>query len=618
MGPEAKNRTNDGTTPEGMTERAGSPVASDRVRVVEAVGEAGGIPNPREFHREPSLDETGSDGSDRPGGRPVELKKRTMWRLMAAGAALLLVALTVGTVFLLTKKPSTVDQLVILTVPSGANIRINSKDYGNSPVKIEQMEMGTYKVEISKEGFLPLVEDISITESQSLIERKLTPSPPSALRGMPAEERIGSYQTAAEEAFAKHRYGGVYTESALHYADLIIALDQSNVFALDMRERVKAALHRSARIAMRQKDHAQALELYDALVENFPEDEDARSGKARVESQIAAQRGELRELVAKAEAALRAGNLIEPARASAYFFMKQALVIEKQDAQARRISDEVKANLRASADRAGARGDLDTETKEYERLTELFPDDNQLAQKFAELREKRETEQFKATDPEYRRQQGLASFGKEDYHGALKNLEYAATNGRGTPEVIFALAYCQWKLGETDKAILYFDRVPRNAGDHYRSAIAALGDIASQRGDTAKALIQYKEARQLGGSLIYPVDKLDDKIEKIEKSLREKARAPEPITIEVRHLHGSLRGSCTGTLSISARGVRYDSNEHNYAANFDGLGVTVSGNRITVKFSPKEQRFALRSEADGERFQEAQRRYQQAGSSANR
>src|SRR5512132_560482 len=61
-------------------------------------------------------------------GGPRQLGTR--WWMLAAGSALLLTLLTAAAVYLLTRKPSTVDQLIILTVPSGANVKLNAKDYG--------------------------------------------------------------------------------------------------------------------------------------------------------------------------------------------------------------------------------------------------------------------------------------------------------------------------------------------------------------------------------------------------------------------------------------------------------------------------------------------------------
>src|SRR5690348_17183604 len=80
----------------------------------------------------------------------------TRWWMLAAGSALLLTMLTVAAVYLLTRKPSTVDQLIILTVPSGATVKLDSKDYGHTPVKLEQLVAGTYTLTIEKDNFEPV------------------------------------------------------------------------------------------------------------------------------------------------------------------------------------------------------------------------------------------------------------------------------------------------------------------------------------------------------------------------------------------------------------------------------------------------------------------------------
>src|SRR5689334_15668620 len=86
----------------------------------------------------------------------------TRWWMLAAGSALLLTMLTVAAVYLLTRKPSTVDQLIILTVPSGANVKLDSKDYGHTPVKLEQLVAGTYTLTIEKDNFETVVDQVTV------------------------------------------------------------------------------------------------------------------------------------------------------------------------------------------------------------------------------------------------------------------------------------------------------------------------------------------------------------------------------------------------------------------------------------------------------------------------
>src|SRR5262249_21513067 len=132
-----------------------------------------------------------------------------------------------------------------------------------------------------------------------------------------------------------------------------------------------------------------------------------------------------------------------------------------------------------------------------------------------------------------------------------------------------------------------------------------------------KALDRYKEARQLGGSTLYSIPILDDKIEKIEKRQREKAAEPTPVSIQVKHLHGSLRGSCIGTLTVNPNGVRYDGSEHTFSANLVRVGVRVSKDELIIQFEDSSQKFKA-TPSDSERFREALVRYQQSYSPINK
>jgi hypothetical protein len=531
------------------------------------------------------------------------------WWLLAAASAILLTGLTLAGVYLVTKKASTVDQLVILTVPSGAEIRLDSKDYGHSPVKLEQLAIGTYQLTITKEGFEPIEQSITVTESGP-VEFKLKPVLPSETVNMPAEDQIKQFQQQAEEAFAQGNYGLAYEGSALNYADLILRWESNNVFAGEMRERIRKMAHQSAQTAITRGDLAQAQEIYNFLTDYYPSDEEARTAAAKLESQLSAHRGEeLRDLVRKADEAFQGGHLTEPARLSAYYYSKQALAIDRQNEKARQIRSQVKESLTSASEQAYTRGDVDAAIKQLEQVAQLFPEDKQIRTRVRELQASRTRDATKASEPNARRIRGLDAYRSEHFSDAIVDLEYAVFNGRGTPDAVFALARSYMKIGQWDQAASYFRKVPQTGEDAYRSSIAALGDIALQRGDTATAVERYKEARQLGGSTLYTVPVLEDKIDSIERKQREKAAEPSPLTIQVRHLHGGLLGgSCTGALTINSAGVRYDGTEHTYSYTIAGVAVGVTKDEMTIQFQKNSQKFKV-SRSDAERFRETLARY---------
>jgi hypothetical protein len=552
----------------------------------------------------PQTSQTGSS-------RSPALQTGKRWWLFAAVSALLLTGLTLAGVYLVTKKPSTVDQLVILTVPSGAEIKLDAKDYGHSPVKLEQLAIGTYTLTITKEGFESIEEPITVSESGP-VEYKLRPVLPSEAANLPTEEQIKRFQQQAEEALARGYYGLPYEGSALYYADLISRLDTNrNAFADEMRERVRKAAHQAGQTAIQRADLAQAQEVYGFLIEYYPSDEEARAAAAKLENQLSARRGEVRELVRKADEALQANHLMDPARASAYYYSKQALAIDRQNDRARQIRNQVKDTLSAASEQAYSRGDVDGAIKQLEQVAQFFPEDKQARARVRELQTGRAVEAVKASDPGARRIRGLDEYQKEQFADAVKDLEYAMLNGSGTTDVVFALARSHMQLGQYDEASAYFQKVPKTGGDQYRSSIAALGDIATRRGDVATALDRYKEARQLGGSALYTVPMLEDKIDRIERRQRDKAAEPTPLTIQVKHIHGGLLGgSCSGSLTVNSSGVRYDG-EHSFSYSIAGVELRVIKDEMTIHFQKDSQKFKI-AHADAERFREALARYKQA------
>lgn len=546
---------------------------------------------------------------------------RARWWILAAGSALLLLALTSSTIYLLTKKPSTVDQLIILTVPSGAEIKLNTKPYGQSPVKLEQLPIGNYTLSIEKEGYEAVSKQIDVSESTSPLEFKLKLLPPPEASDLSPEERIKQYQRDAEDAFNRGNYGLNADRSAYYYTELIDQQDPTNPFVLEMRERIRKAAHQAAKDAIAGKDMAKAQEIYNFLTTNYPKDQEARAAAVRLEGALALRKGEVRDLVRRAEDALRAGLLVEPNRTSAYRFAREALAIEHQNPQARAVLSEVRDRLAARIEEAYRRGDADGAIKLLNQATQLFPDDKPLHARQRELVGARTAEMARVNDSSYRRVQGLEKYSHEDFAAAIPDLQFAISDGKGSPDVIYALARCYMKTGELDKAATYFRQVPPSSDDQYRSAIAALGDIAKEQGETAKAVEYYKRARQLGGSSLYSIAKLDDKVEQIEKKQRDKAAEPVPVSIQAKHEHSGMFGkSCKGTLKVDSTGIRYDSSDnsaHHFSWNLLGVSVRVVKDELAIIIPNKTEKFKVVS-ADAERFRESVNRYQQAFAPTNK
>lgn len=521
---------------------------------------------------------------------------------------MLITTLVVAVVYLITKKPSIVDQVVIVTVPSGAEIKLNAKSYGNSPVKLEQVRVGIYTLTISKEGYETIEEQVNIAETPQL-EFKLKLLTPAEVAGLSSEERIKKYQDKITEALASGRYILPRDNSAYHWTELLLGEDPTNPFALDTRETIRKRLLQAAQAAIGRGDLGDAKETLNYLLEFYQKDGEILAAANRLEAQLTTKRGEVRDWIRKAEEALQAGVLLEPLHASAYHFIKQALAIEPQNPHALGIRNEIKNAVLNLAEQTKERGDIEGAIRQLQQAALTF-DDKQIRQRIGELQAFKAAEYAKVNDAEWRRRQGLDKHGRGDYSGAIGDLEFAITNDKGTADVIFALGHSLYQLGRLDQAATYLHQVPREAGEQYISARALLGEIAARRNDLNTALEFYQEARRLGGSNLYLPVRLDDLIERIEKHQQEKAAAPTPLAIRVKHDHGALRGSCSGTLTVDGAGVRYDG-EDSFSANLVGVNAYVGKNELKLGFQNKSMTFKVAT-AEAERFKSALIKYQTA------
>src|SRR5262249_32763394 len=160
---------------------------------------------------------------------------RGRWTFITIACALLLTLLSVAGIILVTRPRATIDQLLILTVPSGADVSFDGRDLGPSPVKLEGVRMGIHKIVVIKDGYQELQNDESITDSRTL-DYKLKLLPPPGAEGLPADQALNQYKQNMEDAFARGDYAIPYTgKSALYFAQLILDSDISNPAALEMK-----------------------------------------------------------------------------------------------------------------------------------------------------------------------------------------------------------------------------------------------------------------------------------------------------------------------------------------------------------------------------------------------
>ena len=583
---------------------------SERERVAVKTSNESGAEGPRPQATPPNGKPNVSDGAD---SKP----NRRRWMPVALGSALVLTLLTVAGIVLVIRPASTVDQLLILTVPSGADVSFDSQPLGHSPVKLEGVRIGMHRLSVSKDGF-QTIEKEELVSSAGAIDYKLKPLPPKGTEDLTKDEAIAQYKQKFEEAFERGDFAIPYqNQSALYFAEMILYYDESNPAGLEMKGRVKDAVLQAAQSAASKGDLGQANDLLNVLMEHFPDDDAVRAAAARLERQLANHRGDIRDLIRKAEDALRAGNLVGPQGASAYYYARQALALDRQNPQARAVRNQIRDSLAANVTQSIDRGDYDDASRQLNEDLRLYPDDKQLSGLMRDLdsrRDARRDSEARANEPSTRRNKGLKNYAEGNYQQAISDLEFALEHDTGDVnekvDVRFALGRSYYKVRQYDKASTILRQIPQSAGKPYVSALGVMGDAAAEEGEATEALDYYNRALTMGGSDLYMADALENKIAKLNKRAQVKSADPTPLSIPVKHLHGGiLHGSCSGTLTVDRTGVRYDGPD-TYSSSIMGTEVAVKNDEITIKFLGKTEKFKASRRDAAERFREALFKYQ--------
>lgn len=568
-------------------------------------GGSGGTGTGTDANSNPALPSGHSDGPNT--GAP---KGRGRWLVIALVSLLFLTILTVAGIVLITRPKATIDQLLIVTVPSGAEVTFDSQSLGHSPVKLEGVHLGHHKLVIQKEGFLPVSKDVDVSENSTL-DFKLDPIPPRDAEGLPKEEQLRQYREQAQRAFDEGDLASPYDgRSALYFADLILKIDNTNQFGLEMRDKIRRALLDNAQNAMSRGNLGLAQDALDVLLEYYPDDDAARTARQKLEGQLSLHKGDLRELLRKAQSALQAGNLITPETGSAYYYSRQALAIDRTNGQAKSIRNQIRTALANRADQNFLGGNTEAAMEQLRAAIRLFPDDKQLKYRLNEMQSQQAATDAAAAGVEQRRVRGLNYYSSGNWAEAINDLQFAMNSGQNSPDVVFALGRSYQKMGDLSPAVRYLSQVPQQ-GVVYRSALGALGEIAMSRGNKPEALQLYKRARDLGGSNLFTVDVLDQKIADIERDQQRLPERPDPFSIPVKHEHGGIfRGSCKGNLIINSTGLRYAGSEHNFASNLVGVGISISGKEITIIHEHHTDKFQALAPDAAEKFKDALVKFQ--------
>jgi PEGA domain-containing protein len=217
---------------------------------------------------------------------PDRGRARRLWPL-AVATGLVLVALAVAFALLLAAHKRTVDALVIVTVPSAAEVIFDGRPLGPAPIRLEDVRVGPHTVRVAKDGFVAAEQQVEVDpDNDDPLEFDLKPiAPPGSVARTPAEQ-VSEFAALAEDALSRGDLVVPPDRSALYYAEAMLSLDRGNDDALRLTERIRTGLLDEARAALKHRDFAHAKAVYAQVLAAFPNDPEGTSGLATTEEQL--------------------------------------------------------------------------------------------------------------------------------------------------------------------------------------------------------------------------------------------------------------------------------------------------------------------------------------------
>jgi hypothetical protein len=305
----------------------------------------------------------------------------------ACAAATLALALIAGGTLLYLRRPPLVGSISVVSFPPDATITFDGKPIGESPQTIENVAVGPHVIRLFKEGYILLERTVFVEDGQTLDISGLVLKPIRSETAPPAgtpDERIAEFLRSAEAAGARGDWLSPENDNAVYYADAVLAIQPDHADALRLRDQARAALLKQADITAR-TDLAAAQALYDALLQRFPDDPRAAQGALHVAQVLESRRGQVAALLADAQTALAEGRLLEPANASAHFYVSQALAIDRANEAARLLRLRLRRALHESVAEARRVDPVERLRERLRKLTRLFPEDQDFAAQLRRL-----------------------------------------------------------------------------------------------------------------------------------------------------------------------------------------------------------------------------------------
>jgi tetratricopeptide (TPR) repeat protein len=501
--------------------------------------------------------------------------------------------------------------LVLKTTPAGAMISVDGNQRGVTPLTIENLLSGGHQISITKEGFKESTQFVEVVPyATENLHWALEPLVPYL-----SNEQLAEVESLRKKLDNAQRENILLPPpddyNVLYFANQILAIDPANSYALEFKGKLADNLRHSADLAYATENWLEAEKQYKNLSLLYPDDisinERLADLAAKIDASVKDRDKQIDDWKTKAEAAMKAGNLVPPDKDNALDALRNIQRLDRKNVYARGALIQLKELMQNRGDTKISNGDWQGARNDFRMILQYYPEDpyskSRLSTIEAKLAESNQTEQKRLQrlleEQESRqkivalRQSALDSYRNGAFGKAITEWQEYLKVEPNSDEAFFYLGASYQDQKQLDTAILNYEKCvalnPNNALAHLNLGIL----YDRHRNDLKRAAEHLEKAKELGGAEKYSVDRLQMMIQDLQDRFQLDAAQSTLFSVEHKHAFSS----CRGTLKFAEGGVEFKTTEtdHSFYEVYGTLrSFSITGDEISIRTqSNKKYNFRL-------------------------
>jgi tetratricopeptide (TPR) repeat protein len=551
--------------------------------------------------------------------KPAQIRVKTLVLGLVILMLCALISFT-ATFYYLSWKPK-YGGLTIQTTPPGALISIDGKLRGASPITLSNLLSGGHQLKATRDGYKEFVQQVTvmpfITEP---LHWKLEPIVP----------QLSNEQLAEVEAWRK-KLDSAQKENillpppddynALFFANKILSIDPANSYATEVKTRLADTARHLAELAYAREDWLESEKQYKNLELLFPNDSAISERLADVATKLDAsvkdREKQIQDWRAKAEASMKAGNLLPPDKENALDAIRSIQRLDKDNSYVRGAISQLKELLQNRGDAKITASDWRGARNDFRLILQYFPEDSYsktrltvVDAKIAELALLEKQRANRANEEQQSRQKisalrqsALNSFRTGVYGKSISEWQEYLKAEPNSDEAYFYIGASYQDQKQLDTAILNFEKCLSLNPNHVLAHLN-LGLLYDYHRNNYKLAEEHlRKAKELGGGEKYTPDRLQAMIQDLKDRAEVKTVLKLLIAVAVEHKHAI--SSCRGNLTFTEEGIEYRTTEtdHSFYEIYKSVrAFTLEGKDLSIKnHDNKKYNFRFQNAGDADR-----------------